>query len=114
MVLAGLVLAPATLDAQGTPKPGEPYALVGGTVFYDPGFSLPGAKVILSLKSNPKKKLQEQTSSPRGEFAFRVPPGENVWLVMASHKGFVTGQKEVEITGQEQIHATLTLVPESK
>lgn len=107
-------MLPAGLLAQGKPKPNEPYALVTGTVFRDPGFSLPGAKVILSLKSNPDKKLQEQTSSPRGEFAFRVPPGENQWLITVSHKGFVTAQKEVEIQGQEQIHATLTLYPESK
>jgi hypothetical protein len=104
----------AVLFAQGKPKPGEPYAIVAGTVFRDPGFSFPGAKVVLSLAGNPSKKLQEQTTSGRGEFSFRVPPGENTWLVTASRKGFVTVQKEVEIQAQEQIHATLTLFPESK
>lgn len=92
----------------------EPYAIVTGTVFRDPGFAQPGASVILSLKSAPKKKLQEQISSPRGEFSFHVPAHPNTYLLTASLKGFQTVQKEVEIQGEEQINATLLLIPESK
>ena len=90
-----------------------PYALVAGTVFRDPGFMQAGAKVVLALESQPTKKLQEQTSSPRGEFAFRVKPVANRYIVTATLKGFEIGRKTVEITGQEEIRATLMLVPES-
>jgi hypothetical protein len=114
--IAGLLLLlPAIgLVAQGTKKKAEPYAIVAGTVFRDPGFAQPGASVVLVLKSAPAKKLQEQISSPRGEFAFRVPPGPNVYFVTATLKGFQTARQEIEIQEQEQINATLLLVPESK
>ena len=110
-----LLLFPSIgLLAQGTKKKAEPYAIVAGTVFRDPGFAQPGASVVLVLKSAPAKKLQEQVSSPRGEFAFRVPPGPNIYLVTATLKGFQTAREEIEIQDQEQINATLLLVPESK
>ena len=82
-------------------------------MFRDPGFALPGAKVVLALEANPDKKLQEQVSSPTGEFAFRVKPGANRYVVTAALKGFETARKTVEIVGQEQVRATLVLVPES-
>src|SRR5689334_23863138 len=67
--------------AQGTKKKAqkeaEPYAVIAGTVFRDPGFAQPGASVVLALKSAPGKKLLEVTSSPRGEFTFRVPAEPN-------------------------------------
>jgi len=105
----------AALPVAAQQKPGakEPYALVGGTVFRDPGFALPGAKVVLALEANPDKKQQEQVSSPTGEFAFRVKPGANRYVVTATLKGFETASKTVEIVEQEQVRATLVLVPES-
>jgi hypothetical protein len=121
-LLPGLCLAQITLVqiglvqgmlAQAKPKAG-PDAVIAGTVFRDPGFAQPGASVILSLKSAPAKKLQHQISSPRGEFTFRVPAGPNRYLVTATLKGFQTAREEIEIQDQEQINATLLLVPESK
>lgn len=103
-----------SLLAQGGKKEAEPYAIVAGTVFRDPGFAQPGASVVLALKSAPTKKLQQQMSSPRGEFSFRVPPGPHSYLVTATLKGFQIARQEIEIQGQEQINATLLLVPESK
>ena len=88
--------------------------LFGGTVFQDNGIAQPGAKVILASKQQPGKKLQEQTSSPRGEFAFRVPPGPAAYVISASFKGFEVASKEVDIEAQEQVHKTLLLVPSSK
>jgi len=99
--------------AQAKPKAG-PDAVIAGTVFRDPGFAQPGASVFLALKSAPAKKLRHQISSPRGEFTFRVPAGPNRYLVTATLKGFQTAREEIEIQGQEQINATLLLVPESK
>ncbi|MEO5926054.1 MAG: carboxypeptidase-like regulatory domain-containing protein [Bryobacteraceae bacterium] len=85
-----------------------------GSVFLESGFTLPGAKVVLSAKEKPSKKLQEQVSSPQGEFAFRVPPGPSYYIVTASMKGFDPLSKEVEVVGQEQINRTFTLIPASK
>jgi len=101
------------LFAQGKPK-AEPHAVITGTVFRDPGFAQPGASVILALKSAPGKKLQHEISSPRGEFSFRVPPGPNLYVVTAALKGFQAAREEIEIQDQEQVNATLLLVPESK
>lgn len=103
----------AQQNAHGKRK-AEPYAVITGTVFRDPGFAQPGASVVLALKGAPAKKLQHQISSPRGEFSFRVPAGPNSYLVTATLKGFQTAREEIEIQDQEQINATLLLVPESK
>ena len=103
-----------SLPAQGTKQKAEPYAIVAGTVFRDPGFAQAGASVVLALKSAPTRKLQQQISSPRGEFSFRVPPGPQTYLVTATLKGFQTAREEIEIQDQEQNNATLLLVPESK
>jgi hypothetical protein len=114
LLLPALLLA-RSLKAQGAKqKAAEPYAIVAETVFRDPGFAQVGASVVLALKSAPAKKLQHQISSPRGEFSFRVPPGPNAYLVTATLKGFKTAREEVEIQGQEQINASLLLIPESK
>jgi len=101
------------LMAQGRQKV-EPEAVIAGTVFRDPGFAQPGASVVLALKSAPAKKLQRLISSPRGEFTFRVPAGANSYVVSATLKGFQTARQEIDIQGEEQINATLLLVPESK
>jgi Carboxypeptidase regulatory-like domain len=103
-----------SISAQGRKEQAQPYAIVAGTVFRDPGFAHAGASVVLALKSAPTKKLQQQTSSPRGEFSFRVPPGPKAYLVTATLKGFQAAREEIEIQGQEQVNATLLLVPESK
>jgi hypothetical protein len=102
-----------TILAQAKQK-GGPDAVIAGTVFRDPGFAQPGASVVLALKSAPAKKLQHQISSPRGEFTFRIPAGPNRYLVTATLKGFQAAREEIEIQGEEQINATLLLVPESK
>jgi Carboxypeptidase regulatory-like domain len=112
LLLPALFLAPS-LPAQGH-KQQAPYAIVAGTVFRDPGFAQPGASVVLALKSAPTKKLQQQLSSPRGEFSFHVPAGPQTYLVTATLKGFRTAREEIEIQDQEQNNATLLLVPESK
>ena len=102
------------LPAQGVKPKGEPHAVIAGTVFRDPGFAQPGASVVLALKNTPAKKLQQQISSPRGEFSFHVPASPQTYLVTATLKGFQTAREEIQIQGEEQINATLLLVPESK
>lgn len=111
-VLTQVLLAQKSKAKAG--QKNEPYAVIAGTVFRDPGFAQPGASVVLALKSAPTKKLQQQISSPRGEFTFRVPEGPNTYVITATLKGFQTAREEIEIQGQEQINATLLLIPESK
>lgn len=98
-------------------KPGKKeaaHAVIAGTVFRDPGFAQPGAAVTLSLKDDPKgKKTQEAVSDSRGEFAFHVPPGQAVYVVYATLKGYKPVRQEIEISGEEQVNATLLLLPES-
>jgi len=106
----------AIVAASGAKKhEAGPYAIVAGTVFRDPGFALPDASVVLMLRGDPKaKKLQQAVSSPRGEFAFRVPPEPATYVVKASAKGYQAEEKEAVISGEERVEVTLTLVPESK
>jgi hypothetical protein len=114
-ILAAVLLGSVSgnLAAQGNKQKGET-AVIAGTVFRDPGFAQGGAVVVLALKSNPTKKLQEQTTASRGEFSFRIAAGPQTYVVSATLKGFQTAREEIEIQGLEQINATLLLVPESK
>lgn len=97
--------------AGGKKAESEPYAVIAGTVFRDPGFALPEANVTLSLKG---KKLQQALTTPRGEFSFRVPPTAATYLVKASFKGFKPDEKEAAVSGEDHLDVTLTLIPESK
>ncbi len=106
----------ATLGAAPQKKKEAPArATILGTVFKDPGFAFPDAKVTLFLKAEPKpKKLDEGLSNYRGEFRFEVPAVEAKYLVRATFKGFHPAEKEISVSGEERIEATLVLVPESK
>ncbi len=123
MTLARLIAVPVLLllavssPAQSPGKPPKrdaPHATLAGTVFRDPGFAQPGASVVLSLKSEPDKKVQEIITDRRGEFAFRVPPGPAQYYLTATLKGFKRARDSFDVSGEEQINATLLLVPESK
>ena len=112
-----LVLAVCTLVAV---SPGQsrrkdaPHATLAGTVFRDPGFAQPGALVVVSLKSAPDKPIQKLMTDRRGDFAFRVPPGPASYYLTATLKGFKRARDSFDISGEEQINATLLLIPESK
>jgi len=91
------------------------YGVVAGTVFRDPGFALPEAKVVLTLRGDPKaKKLQEELTNYRGEFLFQVPPKEAVYVVKASMKGYGPEEKEATISGEDRADVNLVLVPLNK
>jgi hypothetical protein len=112
LVLIGActILVPA--EEQKSP---DSYAVVAGTVFRDPGYALPDAKVVLLAGGDPKKKkLQDTVANYRGEFSFRVPPREAKYVVRATMKGFRPDEKEAAISGAEHIDVNLVLVPESK
>ncbi|MEP7352272.1 MAG: carboxypeptidase-like regulatory domain-containing protein [Acidobacteriota bacterium] len=113
-MLALLLLLPFGAGAQTKRKQPEPYALVAGTVFQESGRSRPGAKVVLTRKGQPKKKLHEQLTDARGEFAFRVPAEPSIYVITATLKGFTPTEVDVEIQGQEQIHKSIILSRASK
>jgi hypothetical protein len=96
----------------------EEVATVAGTVFREPGFALPEASVMLSLKEgNPKKtkfKVQKTVTTARGEFGFHVPPVQAIYVVKATLGGYKPEEKEVSVSGAERVEVTLTLARESK
>jgi hypothetical protein len=108
-----VVLVCGLLSSAAGKKP-EPYVVVGGTVFREDGFSLPGATVTLLPKAAPKGKKLEAVSDARGEFAFRVPAGTAAYTVKAARKGFRPAEKETSVSREGRVDVTLTLSTESK
>jgi hypothetical protein len=99
-------------------KAAEPYSIVSGTVFHEPGLALPGAEVTITPKladgSQMKLKITRAISDDRGEFAFRVPPTPAAYKVRASAKGFHAEEKTAEVSGEgERVDVTFLLETES-
>ncbi len=96
----------------------SPRAFVAGTVFRDPGFAFPGARVVLISIPEPgsggKPKKRKEVSDNRGEFLFPVPAVESHFKVSVLAKGFGPQEKTVEIRGEERVDVTFLLEPESK
>ena len=119
-VLIFLLLFALAAVAGGKRKvaPG-PYAIVGGTVFHEPGLALPGAQVTLTpdpepgQEPSPIKKFTAGTDS-RGEFAFRVPTSAMRYQVRAASKGYAPQQKSVSVEGEQRVDVTFNLSTESK
>ena len=96
-------------------KPADSDTVIAGSVFRDPGYALPEATVTLSLRGDPKhKKLSQQETTFRGEFAFHVPSNPAVYVVKASAKGYRAEEKEASVTGPDRIDLTFTLEPETR
>ena len=68
-------------------KPGQPYALIFGTVWGPDDRPLYGVKVKIR-RSDQKKAHWQLYSDHHGEFAQRVPPGPADYLVSADLKGY--------------------------
>ena len=113
----GLVLLLATqfLPAKDKEQP-ESYALLSGTCFDGRGFRLSGASVQVELTSEPtakvKKKKWEAISSPRGEFAIRLPAGQYTFRVGAAKDGFKSVEKTVSFEADERQDIALSLEAE--
>lgn len=112
--VAALLLLVLGTGLHAADKKPPSYAVIGGTVFQENGFSLPGAAVSLSLVApNPvtanlkegsllrKFKKMDAISDARGEFAFRVSAVAAHYLVKASAKGFQPALHEVEVSGEQ-------------
>jgi len=114
-ILFFAVLCAALLAAGDKKKPGEPETVIAGSVFRDPGYALPDATVTLLLRDDPKhKKLAQQETTYRGDFAFHVPSTAAVYVVKASARGYRSEEKEASVTGPDRIDLTFTLEPETK
>jgi len=116
VLLAALLLAAFAAEKRKTV---EPYALVAGTVFREPGFALPGAVVTVVPKpeegqTQVKIKKLQAVSDARGEFALRVPPVAMRYTVRVTAKGYQSAEKEVSVRGEERTDATFELRLESK
>jgi len=94
----------------------EPYALLFGTCFDGRGFSLPGASVRVELTSESSVKLKkrkwEMVSSPRGEFAVRLPAGRHTFRVAANKHGYKSVEKTVSFEADERQDLVLKLEAE--
>jgi len=104
------------LPAKDKAKQPEPYALLSGTCFDGRGFRLAGASVQAELTSEPKvkvkKKKWEAISSPRGEFAIRLPAGQHTFRVAAAKGGFKSVEKTVSFEADERQDIALSLEAE--
>ena len=112
LVLAAAPMAP-TAYARGRAKGPVAYAVVAGTVFRDPGFVVPSAKVTLRADSGPSKPMKAVTDA-RGEFAFRVPPLPMHYTLSVEAKGLGPMEKPAEIRGEVRVDVSFQLLPESK
>jgi hypothetical protein len=114
----GLVFLLATQlsPAKDKEKQPEPYALLSGTCFDGRGFRLSGASVQVELTSETsvklKKKKWEASSSPRGEFAIRLPAGQHTFRVAAAKDGFKSVEKTVSFEADERLDIALSLEAE--
>jgi hypothetical protein len=93
--------------------PAADYAVVAGTVFREPGFALPQARVRLRVLQPPavKKKPRDRQllSDARGEFAFRLPAGAARYRLEVSAEGFVPQEKEVAVAADERVDSYFEL-----
>ena len=87
----------ALLAAQDK-KPTADYALIYGTVWGPDNTPLPGVPITIR-RSSDKKPKWELVSDRRGEFAQRVPPGKDEYIIQANIKT-PKGQPKPEIKVQ--------------
>jgi hypothetical protein len=118
LALIIVLLASASGSAWAEEKSKAEYALIMGTVFRPPGFSLPGATVVLTPehKESGGKKFKKQTtqSDARGEFAFRVLPVPMKYVVRVQREGFEDQEKLVVIEGAQHREVPFELQPKPK
>ncbi|HTP90061.1 MAG TPA: carboxypeptidase-like regulatory domain-containing protein [Bryobacteraceae bacterium] len=118
VVLAALILLTVVGLFARDKKAAEPYSIVSGTVFREPGLALQGAEVTITPKladgSQIKLRITHAISDDRGEFAFRVPGIAATYKVRATAKGFQPDEKTAEVTSEgERVDVTFMLENES-
>jgi len=87
LIAALLCLSPVLLNS-APQKPGQPYALIFGTVWDPDNHPVYGVHIKIRRSTDkPKKVRWEQYSDHHGEFAQRVPAGEADYILSADLKG---------------------------
>jgi hypothetical protein len=85
---AGLGSSPLRATPPQQVKPGQPYAVIFGTVWGPDNHPVYGVTVrIRRATDKPKKTRWEVYSDHHGEFAQRVPAGEGDYILSANMKG---------------------------
>jgi hypothetical protein len=96
LLLPGLFPPPASAASPdpASPEKEKPYALIFGTVWGPDDHPVYGVKVKIR-RAKDKKAKWELYSDHNGEFAQRVPAGENDYILWADLKGFksASGQR---------------------
>jgi hypothetical protein len=88
-LLSNLPAHSAGPEAQKQLKPGQPYALIFGTVWGPNNRPVYGVKVkIRRAADKPRKVRWELVSDHQGEFAQRIPVGKADYVVWADMKDF--------------------------
>lgn len=97
LVLVGaLLIAPFSLSAAQSQEKSKDYALIFGTVWGPDNRPVAGIPVKIR-RATDKKPKWELVSNSRGEFAQRVPPGAQDYIIQADIKTS-KGQPKPEIT----------------
>jgi hypothetical protein len=88
LLLPLLNLPSSLISAAQEVKPGQPYAVLFGTVWGPDDRPVYGIRIMIRRSTDkPKKVRWERSSDHRGEFAARVPIGEADYIVTADLKG---------------------------
>ena len=97
-------MVPASVPGLRPRRPGQPYALIFGTVWGPDDHPLYGVKVKIR-RADQKKARWELYSDHHGEFAQRVPPGPADYLVWADLKGYKSpAGKELHQDSEVKVH----------
>ena len=110
----GWALAAAPQSAKKDHNPGPDYALIYGTVWSaanQPAYGVP----VKVRRAGEKKARWTATSDHHGEFAVRVPPGEQdyvVWADIKTGKGQEKPQRSVHVINDERVDTSLHLPEE--
>jgi hypothetical protein len=108
LALAATICSPCFAQEK---KSAKDYALIYGTVWNAENRAIAGVPVKIQRVGDKKAKWQ-QVSDRRGEFAQRVPPGENEYVVVADikvPKGGTKPQTKVHVQNNERVDISLHL-----
>jgi hypothetical protein len=76
-------------------------ARLGGSVFNEGGFSLPGVRIeLVRVEANGNtRKIDGRLTNESGQFIFRLPPDKATYRITAKADGVEAQTKDVEIDG---------------
>jgi len=100
LLLSNFVANAAGVPPQKQPKPGQPYALIVGTVWGTDDRPVYGVKVKIRRVQDKKAKW-ELSSDHHGEFAQRLPAGKADYVVWADLKNFKAADGTTLHAGQQ-------------